>query len=332
MNAGMQPRFRDKWNQFWFEPRTAHTLAVIRAFTGAMMAYMHAVWLMRIGDFFGPAALVSRETIQLVHQADFRWSYLWYIDSIPFLIFHELLGVLSGIAFSLGLLVRITGPLAWFLTLMVCHRATGYLFGLDQVVMMLSLYLLVANSSGIWSIDRWLQSRLAIGNATNQRFQWLLQKAGPSEWNTIATRLMQFHLCVVYLFGGIGKLRGEMWWDGSAMWFAFASYEYQSMDATWLGRFPLLLALVTHGTLIWEVFYCALIWPRWSRYWFLAAALIVHSGIAMFMGMITFGFMMIVANMAFLDPDVMLRICQVFQRWRGQASSNTGPQNAPARP
>jgi Vitamin K-dependent gamma-carboxylase len=311
-------QFWQAWSEFWFRPRHANTLAVIRMFSGAMIAYIHLIWLTRVSDFFGPNAFVTRETVRTLHQNEYRWSYLWFIDSPSLLIAHETLAVLCGCLMAVGFLTRLTVPLTWFLTLMVCHRATGYLFGLDQVVMMLTMYLMIAPSGAVWSMDAWLRDKKSFNLP-----KWLLHSDMPSTMTTIATRLIQCHLAVVYLFGGIGKLRGEMWWDGSAMWFALASYEYQSFDGTWLGRYPFLLALVTHVTLFWEVFYCALIWPRWSRYVFLGMAVVMHAGIAIFLGMITFGFMMIVANMAFIEPEITRRIYQAALRLLRPKSSGT---------
>jgi hypothetical protein len=47
-----------------------------------------------------------------------------------------------------------------------------------------------------------------------------------------------------------------------------------------------------------------LVWPRLTRPWILVIAFFVHAGIALFMGMITFGLMMLVANLAFVRlPD-----------------------------
>jgi len=133
--------------------------------------------------------------------------------------------------------------------------------------------------------------------------------------NTIATRFMQIHLCIIYLFGGLGKMRGETWWDGSAVWLSAVSYEYQSLDLTWIGKFPLLMALAAHVTLFWETFYVCLVWPKVTRYWVLAIAVGVHAGIGLFLGMITFGWMMIVANAVFIEPETM-------QRWLGFLKSN----------
>ncbi|WP_210433118.1 hypothetical protein, partial [Escherichia coli] len=59
--------------------------------------------------------------------------------------------------------------------------------------------------------------------------------------------------------------------------------------------------------LFWETFYVCLVWPKTTRYWVLATAVGVHAGIAIFLGMITFGWMMIVANSVFIEPDIMSR-------------------------
>ena len=55
--------------------------------------------------------------------------------------------------------------------------------------------------------------------------------------------------------------------------------------------------------MFWEIFYCALVWPRLTRPLVLAMAVAVHGGIAIALGMITFGTMMIVANAIFLSPE-----------------------------
>jgi hypothetical protein len=100
-------------------------------------------------------------------------------------------------------------------------------------------------------------------------------------------------------------MRGETWWDGTAVWRALANYEYQSLDMTWLVHYPFIIALASHLTVFWETFYCVLIWPRATRPFFLAMAVAIHGGIALFLGMITFGLAMIIANIAFVPPRVV---------------------------
>ena len=56
--------------------------------------------------------------------------------------------------------------------------------------------------------------------------------------NLASSRLINVHMCIIYFFAGIAKLRGDSWWDGTAMWRAFANLEYQSSDMTWLAWHP----------------------------------------------------------------------------------------------
>ena len=170
-----------------------------------------------------------------------------------------------------------------------------------------AMYLMWSPCGSIYSIDAYLRERYRKKRTTNRKIAWLLPEATPSVSATIATRLLQIHLCVIYLFGGLSKARGELWWDGTAVWYAVANYEYQSLDMTWLANYPRVFSALTHITLFWEVFYCALVWPRLTRPFVLAVAVAVHGGIAMFLGMITFGTMMIVANLIFIRPEWITR-------------------------
>ncbi len=303
---------------FFLAPSLPDTLSLIRIATGGMIAYIHLIWMSDLAAFMGPNALLNNETWRSLHSspsADYKWTYLAHTESMGLIWSHEIIALLSGCLMAIGLGTRTMCLIAWFTTLMTTHRMTGLLFGLDQITIMLAMYLCLARPGDQWSVDRGLQHRFP---ALFLKHSWLSLLTGqsrtsgngsehssapPSCWtNTLATRLMQLHLCVIYFFGGIGKLRGEMWWDGSALWYTAASFEYQSLDLTWIGYSPIIVSALTHITLFWEVSYAALVWPMKTRPWVLMIAVMVHAGIAIFLGMITFGFMMIVCNFAFVPP------------------------------
>ena len=324
--------FQDGLLGFFFDPSTSHTLEIIRIATGLMIVYVHAVWYSRIDDFFGPNALLNLDAWRAIHAGDVpdsKWTYLAHTDSIWIASLHEWGAMLAGAFAAIGFMTRTSLIAAWLLTLLTAHRLTGFLFGLDQIVLMLSSYLCLSQAGSLLSLDRFLSIKFS--SLTSQTwYRWLsgyspiltadigdniLDRTATAAWNnTVAMRMMQIHLCIIYLFGGIGKLRGEMWWDGSAMWFSASAYEYQSLDLTWIGNYPVLAALLTHITIFWEVTYIAIVWPRWTRGIALILAVLVHSGIAIFLGMVTFGSIMIVANMAFVSPNLMRRIYPVAQR------------------
>lgn len=298
------------WDWFWFTPQRSETLAVIRIATGAMMTYMHLVLATDLMAFVGPNAWIDAETARNLHdgtygQFDLGRSYLWHIASPGLLWLHHAFAITVSIAFAAGLLTRVSSVLAWFVMLMYIHRLTGAMFGLDQIVVYAAMYVMLAPTGSCFSLDAVLRRRFQSKHSSSRVLRWLLPDNRPTVSAAIATRLFQIHLCVIYLFGGLAKARGESWWDGTAMWFAIANYEYQSFDMTWMATWPRLFSFLTHLTLFWEIFYCALVWPKLSRPVVLALAVGVHGGIALFMGMMTFGCMMIVANMIFVPPELL---------------------------
>jgi hypothetical protein len=68
------------WERFWFTPSWPHTLAVIRICCGGMLAYVHLIWASLLLDFMGETAWIDGATIRMLHESDWTWSWLWYID------------------------------------------------------------------------------------------------------------------------------------------------------------------------------------------------------------------------------------------------------------
>jgi len=302
------------WNRFWFEPSAPHTLALIRILGGLMLFYTHLVWSFDLEAFLGAAPWVNRDASLAMYDSPYTWSYLWHIESPALLWFLHALALVVFAALTVGFRTRLMSILAWFITLAYCHRLQGALYGLDQVNAMLAMYLTVGPAGAVWSVDRWLAKRR--GTAT--------QAPAASVGTNLAIRLMQVHLTIVYLFGGISKLKGTAWWDGSATWLAVANYEYQSLDLTWLGRWIPLLAILTHVTVFWETFYPVLIWPRLTRPVMLLLAFCVHGSIAVALGMPTFGMAMIIANLACLETAFTARVVTAGGRLLGLGPSAAG--------
>jgi hypothetical protein len=301
------------WDRFWFTPALPHTLALIRIFGGAMLLYTHAVWTLDLDAFLGRQSWLTPHAVALLNQGpdsrNFAWSYLNWVDSPAVVWTLHIAALVVFALLTVGLFTRTSAVLAWIITISYCHRLTGTLFGLDQINVFIATYLMLGDSGGIWSLDRWLARRRGLDLPIRSTIG-----------TNVAIRLLQLHMCVIYLFGGIGKMRGEMWWDGSALWFAFASLEYQSLDMTWMVKHRWLLALLTHVTVFWETFYCFLIWPKLMRPVCLAMAVLVHLGIAICLGMKTFGLVMIIGNLAFVYPETIRNI--VSWLWRRPADSH----------
>ncbi|MCA9101593.1 MAG: HTTM domain-containing protein [Pirellulales bacterium] len=287
---------RRGWNAFWFTPTDPATLGLIRILGGWMLFYTHAVWSLGLDDFFMADGWMGRDAMSALEAGGYQWSHFWWIDSPALLWGIHVFALVIFVMLMVGLYTRPVSILAFLLAVSYANRAPLALFGLDQINVMLAMYLMVGDSGRAYSLDRLLRRRLAGGE---------LPRIEPSVSANIAIRLIQVHMCVIYFFAGVAKLQGPAWWDGTAMWGAVANLEYQSIDATWLVHSLLAVNILTHATIFWEVTYAALVWPRLTRPIVIALAVPTHLGIAFFLGMITFGFAMLFGNLAFVSPWVV---------------------------
>lgn len=300
----------DGWNRFWFTPTAPETFCLIRVLAGSMLFYTHLVWTIDLQGFFGARGRLSIDFISRFHQSmgddqGFIWSHLYSLQTPSALMTVHVIALVILFSFAIGFASRVTSVLSFLITVSYAHRASGALFGLDQINAFLAFYLMLGPSGECYSVDRWLRSR-----KTNVKSDLPVRSFVSTN---IATRLIQLHLCVVYFFAGAGKLLGETWWAGTALWGAFASFEYQTIDMTWMATTPLLISFLSQLSVAWELSYSVFIWNRLARPLVLLLAVPLHLGIAFCMGMITFGLIMLVANLAFVSPNL---VAALFRRRR----------------
>jgi hypothetical protein len=279
------------WERFWFTPADPVSLGLVRVFTGAMLLYTHLVWTIDLEAFFGEAGFIPPDTLALLRGDSYAWSYLSWVGSSRALWALHLAALVVFAMLTIGLASRVVSVLAWIAALSYAMRAPSAMFGLDQINVLLAMYLAVGPSGDALSLDS-LIARRRTGRLPR-----------PSTGANVAIRLIELHMCVIYAFAGASKLMGPSWWDGTAMWRVVANLEYQSIDMTWLADWPRLINVATYITVAWELGYAALIWPRATRPLMLLFAIPIHLGIAACFGMATFGLVMLVGNLAFVPPE-----------------------------
>jgi len=265
------------------------------------------------------------------------WSLWFHLTDPAGMMVAHLTICLCSFLFMIGFCTRITSVLTWLGSLCYIHRASLGLFGFDTMTNIALLYLAIGPSGAALSVDRligrwWSGARPGVIN--RWRSLWRLPAIDiavvpfpaepPRSVNAnVAIRLMQIHLCIIYMAAGLSKLQGAAWWRGTAIWMVLANYEFAPMQYSFYQEFLRILAqnklafdlFVTGGsyfTLFFEICYPFLIWRRSTRWLMLAMAIILHGFIGIFMGLRTFTLMMLVMNMAFLRPaevQSLVRLC-----------------------
>ena len=306
-------RIAAAWEQFWFAPADPVPLGLIRILVGYMLFYTHLVWGKNFQAFFGVRGWMSPETLDVFQRGQWIFSFWrWVPESVMWPVHLMCLCVLS--LFAIGLWTRVTSILALIITISYSYRAQFANYGLDQMNAILTFYLAIGPSGAALSVDRLIErfrlARKALSDGKDPpRFEHT-----PRVTARLALRLMQMHFCVIYFYAGHAKLQGAAWWNGEAMWRAFSNLEYQSIDMTWLAWYPWLCHVMTHATILWEVTFSAGIWVRPLRPLILIMGALMHLGIGAFMGMWTFGLVMIFGHVSFWPPEAVHWLLGRFRR------------------
>ncbi len=137
-------------------------------------------------------------------------------------------------------------------------------------------------------------------NVLNNTFYWIL--------------LIQ--ICVVYLFSTLYKFGDAYWQSGEALMY-IARVDAFSGDSMrfFFADNPVLSAIGTYIALIYQGLFPILVWVKRIKIPFLILGVIVHLGIAFGMGIFTFGIVMILTYILFLDINQIKVLKCKLKRW-----------------
>ncbi|WP_437896454.1 HTTM domain-containing protein [Sorangium sp. So ce124] len=301
--------------RFAFAPASARPLAALRIGLASVLLMQAALIAPIVSELYSRSGIVQGQLLDGAGAIGFpRIGHL--VNAFSRLGVAES-SVIAGVGalymLSLGGLLlgwrtRFSAACAWLLhlTLMMTAERTNY--GADQFANIFLFYLIFMPSGAALSLDR------AFGRAPPE----------PSATARLGLRVVQLHLCLVYLSSGVEKALGSAWWDGDAMWHSLMLPEYRRFDFSWLADHAWIAVAAGWLVLLVEIGYPFFIWPRRTRRLWVAATVGLHLGIAVFMRLHVFGAIMSVFTIAAFgvkaDPR-QTRAPSAVARWarRGEA-------------
>lgn len=250
-------------------------------------------------------------------EGNFTWS-IWFHLSDPATMrwVHGAILVVMFM-FAIGFATRLTSALSLIAALQYVHRAQANLFGMDQMVIVLLLYLTIGNSGAVLSVDRWLVRRgFSWARLFGGQPKPVKESVEPSVSANLSLRLMQVHLCFIYAAAGMAKLLGSSWWSGTALWWAVCNYEFTWFrysgyaaalrwlcSSRWL--WEIFMTIGVAYTIVFQISFPYLVWQRRWRWLMVIGAVLLHTMISSLMGLLGFGLCMIALAMSFIPSEAV---------------------------
>jgi antimicrobial peptide system SdpB family protein len=255
--------------------------ALTRILLGAWALYYYALHLPVRHLLWGP---------------DGWWPFDRFVASQPFLsawvlspspVYAEALYAASiavAAAYTLGWQTRVAGVLHWLAIWSLQERNPFIGDGGDNIMRIALFFLALADTGARLSLDARRQPR--------SRPPWARQVAAAA--HNIGILLVLAQLALLYASTGLYKATGELWQNGTALYYILRVDEFSSPGlAAAVYRNPYLVVGGTYGTVLFEVMFPAALFNPWTRGAVMVAGVLFHLGIAVLMGLVTFAWSML---------------------------------------
>lgn len=322
------------WEAFWFKPADPTALCFMRICAGLLVFYLHLTYSWDLLGYIGPEAWVDQDCAYYmtreipiycpggdwsdaavkIDNGNYYWSVFFHVTDPRWLVALHVGFLGCMLLFALGLWTRVTSVLTWVAAMCYVQRASSTVYGVDTMVMIALFYLMIGPCGAVLSLDRWLEKRRARLKGEP------VPEVEPSVAANFALRLFQVHFCVIYLATGTSKLLGVTWWSGTALNYVVLNSSFAPMDQ--LPYYNLMKFLASHRwlwetlmtlgigfTLLVEISFPFLVWnPRW-RWVMVCCSILLHTGIGLSMGLVSFSLMMMVMVLSFVPGELIAGWC-----------------------
>lgn len=275
-------------NSFFCKPVAVETLGFFRIAVSVFALTQFFVLLPDWMCFYGPDgflpweisdALSTTNTPSLLHVTSFLSPLGITANGAVYIV--TVIYFLSLTGLLVGYKTRLMGGIAWMMHIVL--NTTGHFtaYGVETFAHIALFYCMILPVGCCWSIDsRKKRSDL------------------PPYLITLSVRLIQIHLCIIYLSCGIEKAMGEQWWNGEAIWMAMQQDQFHQVNINWMAQFTWIPKLLCLSTLFIETLYpFGIFWRKTKKLW-LTGIISMHLFIALCLGLHLFGALMILLNAA----------------------------------
>ncbi|KGN37580.1 HTTM domain-containing protein [Knoellia subterranea] len=276
-------------------PHGLSSIAVVRAVIGlcGLAMYLsdygirHLLWL--------PDVLGAGSTPSTRHTAGSLLSFYTFVgDGLGFEIVYHL-GIVAALTVMLGVGGRVGLAIHYAFIWSLYAANPLVLDGGDNLVMILGLILLLTRCYDRLNLLNWI--------APGRR------RRTPGPVATIAHNtgvlLVAAQICIVYVMAGLYKVQGQLWQDGTALYYVLRVPEFHWPGVTeHVLRFDWFLVIGAYATVWLSIYFPLLVLVRRLRLPAVLAMSGFHASIAVLMGLTSFALIMIACDLVFVNSHV----------------------------
>ena len=276
--------------KFFFKKENYTTLGLLRILTTTVLLLSLINDFPFVVDYFSDEGVLSGRVD--VMRSEYRFTILDYFESPEYVVISYLLLIVFTLMLLIGKFTRTSAIIAFILLASFHEKNTLVLNSGDTLMRLMLFYLAIASSGKCLSLDSIKKRK----SSTSKEYkEWQQGYIWPR-------RLMQIQLAIVYLFAFLPKT-GVTWRDGTAIYYFLANSHFARFSFNFTAGLIILTIILTYATLLTELLFPILVWIKRTRKYMLIAGIMLNFGILIFSNITFFSLIMIVAHLAFIEPE-----------------------------
>ncbi|SHF95656.1 DCC1-like thiol-disulfide oxidoreductase family protein [Ornithinibacillus halophilus] len=274
--------------------------SILRIGFGILILYLYAINYSYRHLLWGYNSLANTEYSQLFKS----FSLYQFGNSNLFfeIIFH--LGILIAIMFTLGYKTRIVSVLNFIFLFSIHQENPTILDGGDNIMIIVLIYLIFVKTNAYFSVDKYL-SQGKVKRYSDNFYVNIIHNFG------VLAIILQ--LCILYLNSSLYKVMGEVWQNGTAIYYILQVKEFNlPWVTTIVNSSDFLIVFITYFTILMQLAFPFMLLNRVTKYIALACVVPMHLGIAFVMGLIPFSLTMIIIDAILISNNDYRRVYHYF--------------------
>lgn len=275
-------------------------LALLRIGASLILLYVLFVRSFDLESNLTVMALGGREAVAPVDPLGGPFSIFTWSGGTGWLWTAHVLAMLTALLLLLGVLTPVMSLLSLVFQLAYVHHNPMMMVGIDALLMTVLFYLSFSASGQMLSVapNRIFPRKRKFSPVEGQ--VWSPEQT-PFPWSGFPIRLLQLHICLIYLHSALGKMSTD-WLMGAAFWHPHLVETGVPFTLETLLGTPWLTSMITYGLVLFELFFVVLVWQPRLRYPLLVLMAVVHITVGIAWDMMAFNLAMIMLNIAFIAP------------------------------
>nr|WP_281361244.1 HTTM domain-containing protein [Kroppenstedtia pulmonis] len=264
-------------------------VSLLRICFGLILLYFYLIHYGQRYFLWGPNGMIEHKDFLKYISINYKLSIFNFSSSVLYfdLIFH--LGIVFAILFTIGYKGRIVSVINFIFVWSIFSRNGIILDGGDNIMRIILVYLMFADTTAYFSVDRKLMDKKCIKPVhirDNIRISFYI--------HNMAILACIVQVCMVYITSGFHKAMGELWQEGVAIYYILQVGEYtHPLIENLITNSDAIMVLGSYSTVLVQIAFPFLLFNRITKYIAMAGIITMHIGIAIGMGLVSFSAVMI---------------------------------------